>query len=77
MSTIQIVIDDRLLKAANVEAKRQKVNRSALIRSVLSEHFERRRIAELEEQEQRAYEAQPQREDEMREWLEIAAWPEN
>lgn len=76
MKTIQVVLDTKLLKAANLAAKRHKVNRSALIRTALQQHLKRLRELEWEEQERRAYVAQPQREEEFRVWEEAAAWPE-
>ena len=54
METIQVVLDAKLLKAADVAAKRQKVNRSALIREALHEHLKRLRAMELEERDRRA-----------------------
>jgi len=75
METIQVVLDTKLLKAANHAAKRQKVNRSALIRQALQEHLKRLREMELEEQDRRGYMARPQREDEYRVWEDAAAWP--
>jgi metal-responsive CopG/Arc/MetJ family transcriptional regulator len=77
MPTIQVVLDAKLLKAADSAAKRQKVNRSALIRDALREQLKRLRDRELEERERRGYEAHPQREDEYLPWLEVAAWPED
>ena len=77
MQTIQVVLDAKLLKAADSAAKRRKVNRSALIREALREHLKRIRQRELEEQDRRGYLAQPQREDEYLGWEEIAAWPED
>ena len=41
------------------EAKRQKVNRSALIRDALQRHLKRLRELELEEQDRRGYLAKP------------------
>ena len=76
MQTIQILIDTKLLKAADLTAKRHKVNRSALIRQALREHLRRLRIADLEERERRAYQEQPQHVEEYVPWEEIAAWPE-
>jgi metal-responsive CopG/Arc/MetJ family transcriptional regulator len=76
METIQVVLDSKLLKAADAAAKRQKVNRSVLIRQALQEHLKRLRIRELEERERRGYEAQPQRLEEYREWEEEAVWPD-
>jgi metal-responsive CopG/Arc/MetJ family transcriptional regulator len=77
METIQVVLDAKLLRAADLAAKRQKVNRSALVRQALQEHLKRLRELELEEQDRRGYMAQPQREDEFRIWEDAAAWPED
>jgi metal-responsive CopG/Arc/MetJ family transcriptional regulator len=77
METIQVVIDTKLLKAADIAAKRQKVNRSALIRKALEEHLKRLHVLELEKRDRRGYQAQPQRIEEYRPWEEIAAWPED
>jgi metal-responsive CopG/Arc/MetJ family transcriptional regulator len=76
METIQVVLDAKLLTAADLAARRQKVNRSALIRHALREHLKRLRELELEERDRRGYLAQPQREEEFRVWEEAAAWPE-
>jgi metal-responsive CopG/Arc/MetJ family transcriptional regulator len=76
MKTIQVVLDTKLLHAADLTAKRQKVNRSALIRQALRQHLKRLREMELEEQDRRGYLARPQREEEFRRWEDAAAWPE-
>jgi metal-responsive CopG/Arc/MetJ family transcriptional regulator len=75
MATIQVVLDAKLLKAANLAAKRGKVNRSTLIRKALEEHLKKLKVLELEEQERRGYLAKPQQPDEYRGWESIAAWP--
>jgi metal-responsive CopG/Arc/MetJ family transcriptional regulator len=77
MPTVQVVLDEKLLKAADSAAKRQKVNRSALVREALREHLKRLKQRNLEERERRGYLAQPQREEEYLPWLEVAAWPED
>jgi metal-responsive CopG/Arc/MetJ family transcriptional regulator len=77
METIQVVIDAKLLKAADLAAKRQKVNRSALIRHALQEHLKRLRELELEERDRRGYTARPQRSEEYSVWEDAAAWPED
>ena len=77
METIQVVLDTSLRKAADLAAKRRKVNRSALIRQALREHLKRLRELELEEQDRRGYLAQPQREEDFRVWEDAARWPEN
>jgi metal-responsive CopG/Arc/MetJ family transcriptional regulator len=76
METIQVVLDTKLLKATDLAAKRQKVNRSALIRDALQRHLKRLRELELEEQDRRGYLAKPQRAEEYRTWEDAAAWPE-
>jgi metal-responsive CopG/Arc/MetJ family transcriptional regulator len=76
METIQVVLDTKLLRATDLAAKRQKVNRSYFVRSALQQHLKRLRELELEEQDRRGYLAQPQREDEFRIWEDAAAWPE-
>jgi len=76
MQTIQVVLDTKLLKAADFAAKRQKLNRSALIRQALQQHLKRLHELELEAQDRRGYLAQPEREEEFRIWEDAAAWPE-
>jgi metal-responsive CopG/Arc/MetJ family transcriptional regulator len=76
METIQIVLDAKLLRAADIAAKRQQLNRSALIRQALREHLSRLREVDLEERDRRGYQAQPQRIEEYRPWEETASWPE-
>lgn len=74
--TIQVVLDVKLLRAADAAAKRQKLNRSALIRKALQEYLRRLQVAELEERDRRGYQAQPQRTEEYLPLEEAAAWPE-
>ena len=76
MKTIQVVLDAKLLKATDLAAKRQKVNRSALIRRALQDHLKHLHELELEARDRRGYLAQPQREKEFRIWEDAAAWPE-
>jgi metal-responsive CopG/Arc/MetJ family transcriptional regulator len=68
MATIQVVLDAKLLKAADRAAKREKVNRSALIRQALEEHLKKLKRLELEERDRRGYLAQPQKPDEYLGW---------
>ncbi len=77
METIQVVLDSKLLKAADVAAKRRKVNRSALIRHALQEHLKRLRILDLEEQDRRGDEARPQKKAEIKAWEDAAVWPKD
>lgn len=75
MQTIQIVLDEELLNAADTAAKRRKVNRSALIRDALRLHLKHLRQLELEEQDRRGYLAKPQTEEEFKVWESAAVWP--
>jgi metal-responsive CopG/Arc/MetJ family transcriptional regulator len=75
MRTIQVVLDDKLLQAADRAAHRGKLNRSALIRNALREHLKKLEIREREEREWKAYELKPQTPDEVLDWN-GAAWPE-
>lgn len=77
MQTIQVVLDEKLLRAADTAAKRERVNRSAFIRRALEEHLRRLHINNLEERDRRGYRAKPQREEEYRPWEDVAVWPEN
>ena len=75
MTTIQFVIDTKLLIAADLVAKRQKVNRSVLIRLALERHLKHLHELELEERDRRGYLAHPQREEEYLVWEKVASWP--
>jgi len=75
MATIQIVLDKKLLKAADNAAKQQHLNRSALIREALQRHLKHLHELQLEEQDRRGYLAKPQHEREYRIWEEAASWP--
>lgn len=76
MEIIQVVIDAKLLKAADLAAKRQHLNRSALIRQALQQHLRRLNVLELEERDRCGYQARPQQPEEFRPWEDSAAWPE-
>jgi metal-responsive CopG/Arc/MetJ family transcriptional regulator len=74
MKTIQIVVEEDLLRAADRVVKRERISRSALFRDALREHLKRRRIAEMEERERRGYERFPPVEFDA--WDKVASWPE-
>jgi len=75
METIQVVIDARLLRAADRAARRANLSRSALIRIALSEHLRRLEIEQLEEQDCRGYQLRPQKSEEWTGWERAAVWP--
>lgn len=77
METIQVVLNTKLLKAADAAAKRQELNRSALIRCALQEYLKRLQELEMEERDRLGYLAQPQTSDSYRRWENVASWPED
>jgi metal-responsive CopG/Arc/MetJ family transcriptional regulator len=77
MATIQFVLDDSLLELADRFAKRQRINRSALIREALRAHLKKLRYAELENQERAAYEQRPDDLNEVSRWERVADWPDD
>ena len=76
MQTIQIVLEEGLLKAADREVKRLRTNRSKLFRAALREHLRRSSVKEDEDRERAAYLKTPEG-DEMVAWEKVAAWPED
>lgn len=59
MQTVQVVMEEDLLRSADRAARRFKLNRSALIRNALREHLERLDYRGLERREREAYERIP------------------
>jgi metal-responsive CopG/Arc/MetJ family transcriptional regulator len=75
VKTIQIVLATKLLKAADIAAKRQNLNRSAFIRQALQGHLKRLDALDLEDRDRRGYKAKPQRTEEYLPWEQVAVWP--
>ena len=75
METIQVVLDKKLLQAADRIARQSKRNRSALVRDALREHIRRLEIRTLEERDRGGYSRQPQSPDESHAWEAEATWP--
>jgi len=73
MQTIQIVIDEKLLKATDRAAQRTKRNRSELIREALREHLRGLEVRALEERDRQGYSAQKPIPQEAADWE--AEWP--
>lgn len=76
METIQIVLDKKLLMAADRAAARTRQNRSALMRDALREHLLRLEVRAREERDRAGYTTKPQARGEALEWEAEAAWPE-
>jgi len=77
MTTIQVVLEESLLRAADRAVRRLKVNRSALIRKALREHLTRLRSGERQDRDREGYERHPDVLDEPAVWDKVAAWPED
>ena len=75
METVQIVLDTKLLRAADQAARRTKRNRSALVRDALREHLRRLAIRDLEERDRDGYSKQPRNQPESAAWEAEAVWP--
>jgi metal-responsive CopG/Arc/MetJ family transcriptional regulator len=75
MEIVQIVLDKKLLQAADQAARRTKRNRSALVREALREHLRRLEVQAREERDREGYSRHPQPADEARVWEAEATWP--
>ena len=75
METIQVVLDKKLLQAADQAARRTKQNRSALVREALIEHLRRLAVCAREERDRQGYSRRPQNHDESHAWEGEATWP--
>ncbi len=75
METIQIVLDQKLLKATDKAARRTKQNRSALVRDALREHLRKLEIQALERRDLQGYSNLQPEIDESLLWEGEAAWP--
>jgi metal-responsive CopG/Arc/MetJ family transcriptional regulator len=76
MQIVQVVLDKKLLNAADQAAKRTKRNRSALVRDALRQHLRRLELRACKERDRQGYSRQPQADSEARGWEAEAAWPE-
>jgi metal-responsive CopG/Arc/MetJ family transcriptional regulator len=75
METVQIVLDKKLLRAADQAARRTKQNRSALVRDALREHLRKLAIRDLEERDRAGYSKQRRIRDAASAWEAEAVWP--
>ena len=76
MQIVQIVLDKKLLHAADQAAKSTKRNRSALVRDALREHLRQLELRASEERDRQGYSQHPQAGTEARDWESEAAWPQ-
>src|SRR5277367_2149293 len=76
MQIVQIVLDKKLLQAADQAAKRTKRNRSALVRDALREHLRRLELRASEERDRQGYSRDSRADEEARSWESEATWPQ-
>jgi metal-responsive CopG/Arc/MetJ family transcriptional regulator len=76
METIQVVLDQKLLRATDKAARRAGKNRSALVRDALRLYLRETRIQELERLDREGYQRYPDTEDDLKGWERVTVWPE-
>jgi len=76
MQTIQIVVDGRLLRAADAVARRKKIDRSALVREALRQHLKRLEQKDNERRDRLGYKQHPDSND-LSDWEAVAKWPDD
>jgi hypothetical protein len=76
MEIVQIVLDKKLLHAADQAAKRTRRNRSALVRDALREHLRRLELRASEERDRQGYSRRSQADADAQGWESEAAWPD-
>ena len=74
MRTIQMTLDDNLLKAVDCVSKELRTNRSAFVRKALREAIARHNLEQLELKHRRGYEQYPVTVDEFSVWETEQAW---
>ncbi len=76
MEIVQIVLDKKLLDAADQAATRTRRNRSALVRDALREHLRRLELKAQEERDREGYSRHSQGDPEAQSWESEATWPQ-
>ena len=75
VKTIQIVLDEPLLRAVDKVVRKMRMNRSAFFREAAREQLRRQRRRELEARDRAGYQRLPP--DEFAVWDKVTAWPED
>lgn len=74
MRTIQMTLDDNLVKAVDRVAKELCTSRSAFTRKALQDALDRYKLEQLERKHRRGYEQNPVATDEFAVWETEQAW---
>jgi metal-responsive CopG/Arc/MetJ family transcriptional regulator len=75
--TVQVVLEEELLREADRAARAAQVNRSELVRAALREHLRRLKVLEQEALDRSGYERRPDRAGDVARWERAAAWPDD
>ena len=75
--TVQVVLDEELLREVDRAARAAQVNRSELVRAALREHLRRLEVLEREARDRSGYEQRPDRAGDAARWERAAAWPDD
>ncbi len=76
METIQVVLDEQLLRATDRAARQTKRNRSALVREALRAYLKVLNVHERERRDREGYERVPDDETGLAVWEDVAKWPD-
>jgi metal-responsive CopG/Arc/MetJ family transcriptional regulator len=76
MRTVQVTLDEELVKAVDRVSRRLGKSRSAFTREALREALARVRIKALEERQRAGYQRRPVRSGEFSRWETEQVWPE-
>ena len=76
MRTVQIVLNEEFVRAADQAAKRIGVNRSALIREALAAHLKKLEMQEKLRRDREGYEKYPDTVPELMGWEKVVSWPD-
>ena len=74
MRTVQMTLDDELVKAVDRVSKQLRTSRSAFTRSALREALARHKLEQLEREHRQGYERHPLAADEVSVWETEQAW---
>ena len=77
VTTIQVVLEEDLLRAADKAVRKLKTNRSALFREALRAHLRGLDRKEREERDRQGYLRYPDSLDDSSAWEQVADWPED
>ena len=75
MKAVRIVLDQKLLRATDLAARRTRRNRSAFVRDALREYLRRSAVRELDERDRAGYSGRSHADEESSAWEAEAAWP--